>query len=332
LSHKSLSKTRWRITPNQITIYPYGLSYILAAVMAVIFASGYLVYVFYLQSPLSSSAPLLITLLAVLVLFVGWAGTSVEFDVSSGVMRKKLFGLIPVSSIPFSHIYGINPVSNMMGGYKYCFFKKENRYGKGLLVSCSYGKNDDPNAIAFFDEVITPIHRLLEAYDGPEDFKPQVIEEYRFFKVEGESYIIKKNKIANVFFGLILLGIGIHELTPYAWLGEGLSLGRICFFLFTFIGGPAIALAGLTQVTLKRNSRLLTRKNPMGLGNKTYSFDDFIGVQTVRKSTNFIYTGTDVQMYFIKPQTDKQEVIVLQSFFRPKNIERFITELNSIIL
>ncbi|MFC3361598.1 hypothetical protein ACFOG5_00225 [Pedobacter fastidiosus] len=161
-------------------------------------------------------------------------------------MRKKLFGLLPVYAVPFSRIYGINPVSNMMGGYKYCLFKKENRYGKGMLVSCSYGRNDDPNAIAFVDEVINPIHRLLEAYDGPEDFKPQMIGDYRFFNVEGASYTIRKNKVANVLFGLTLLGIGIHELTPQAWLGDGMSLGRVCFFLFTFIGGPAIALAGLS--------------------------------------------------------------------------------------
>lgn len=320
------------MTPNLITIYPYGLSYILAAVMAVIFVAGYIVYVQYLQNSLTSSTPLLIVLVGVAALFVAWAGTTVEFDIGNGVMRKKLFGLLPISSIPFSRIYGINPVSNMMGGYKYCLFKKENRYGKGMLVSCSYGRNDDPNAVAFVNEVIAPIHRLLEAYDGPEDFKPQMIGDYRFFKVEGESYIIRKNKIANVLFGLILLGIGIHELTPQAWLGDGLSLGRICLFLFTFIGGPAIALAGLTQVTLERNSRLLTRKNPIGLGNRTYSLEDFNGVQTVRKSTNFIYTGTDVQVYFVRPQTQKQEVIVLQSFFRPKNVERFIAELNSIIL
>lgn len=300
--------------------------------MAVIFASGYLIYVYYLQNSLFSSIPLLIVLLSILALFVALAGTSVEFDVSNALMSKKLFGLLPISSVPFSRIYGINPVSNMMGGYKYFLFKKENRYGKGLLVSCSYGKSDDPNAIAFVDEVINPIHSLLEAYDGPDDFKPQLIEDYRFFKVEGESYIIKKNKIGNILLGLIFLGIGIHELTPTAWLGQGFSLGRICFFLFTFIGGPAITLAGLTEVILDKSSRLLTRKNPIGLGNKTYSFDDFSGVQTVRKSTNLIYTGTDVQLYFVEQQTGKQEVIALQNFFRPKKVERFIAELNTIIL
>lgn len=331
MSLKSISKTRWKITPNLFTIYPYGLSYILAAILAVIFAFGFFIYIYHLQNSLASSTSLLLILISILVLFVAWAGTSVEFDVSDGMMRKKLFGFLTISSIPFSRIYGINPVSNMMGGFKYRVFKKEDRYGKGILVSCDYGKNDDPNAIAFVDEVITPIHRLLEEHDRPEDFKPLVIDDYRFFNVQGGVYTIKKNRIGSIIFGLVLLGIGIHELTPNAWLGHELSLGRICFFLFTFIGGPAITLTGFTQVTLNKSSRLLTRKNPTGLGNKTYSFDDFNGVQTVRKSTNLIYSGTDVQVYFLQPQKKKQDVIVLQSFFSTRKVKRFIAELKSII-
>ncbi|WP_010603008.1 hypothetical protein [Pedobacter agri] len=73
------------------------------------------------------------------------------------------------------------------------------------------------------------------------------------------------------------------------------------------------------------------RKNPIGLGNKTYSFDHFNGIQTVRKSTNLIYSGTDVQLYFLKPGDQKEEVMVLSSFFSTKKVERFVAEVNSII-
>ena len=276
--------------------------------------------------------PLLLVLIVIVVLFIGWAGTCIEFDISTGIMRKKLMGFLPIASIPFSRIYGISPVSNMMGSYKYRIFKKDNRYGKGILVSSAYGKNDDPNAIAFVDEVITPIHRFLEAHDGPEDFKPQLIEKYEFFNVQGGNYTIKRNKIGSTILGLVLLGIGIHELTPGAWLGHDLAIGRICFLIFTLIGGPAIMLAGFTEVKFDKDSRLLTRMSPIGLGNKTYSFDDFNGLQTVRKSTNLIYTGTDVQIYFLKPQSQKEDVLVLQSFMSTRKVERFISEVNSIII
>ncbi|MFW0718574.1 hypothetical protein [Pedobacter sp. N23S346] len=332
MSLKSLSKTRWSIAPDRVTIYPYGLSYILAAVVAIIFAAGYFFYTRSMQNSMESSMPLLLVLIVIVILFVGWAGTSIEFDINSGIMRKKLMGFLPISSIPFSRIHGISPVSNMMGSYTYRVFKKDNRYGKGILVSCSYGKNDDPNAIAFVDEVITTVHRHLEAHDSPEDFMPQTIENYTFFNVQGGTYTLKKNRIGSIVFGTLLLAIGIHELTPYAWLGHDINIGRIFFLLFTLIGGPAIILAGFTDITIDKTSRLLTRTNPIGLGNKTYSFDNFNGIQTVRKSTNFIYSGTEVQVYFLKPGTQKEEAIALQSFFSTRKVERFVAELNSIII
>lgn len=332
MSLKSLSKTRWKIESDRVTIYPYGLSYILAAVLAIIFGAGYLFYVQSLQNSMESSMPLLLVLLVIIVLFLGWARTSIEFDVNSGIMRKKLMGFLPITSISFSRIYGISPVSNTMGSYTYRVFKKDNRYGKGILVSCSYVKNDDPNATAFVDEVITTIHRQLEVHDSPEDFRPQVIDNYTFFNVQGGSYTLKKNRIGSVVFGTLLLAVGIHELTPYAWMGHETNIGRICFLLFTLIGGPSIILAGFTNITLDKTSRLLTRTNPIGIGNKTYSFDNFNGIQTVRRSTNFIYSGTEVQVYFLKPGTQKEEAIALQSFFSTRKVERFVAELNSIII
>jgi hypothetical protein len=331
VSIKSLSKTRWKTETNKITVYPYGLSYILAAVLAVIFAAGYIVYVYNLQNSIESSIPLLIIMVIVILLFTGWAGTSIEFDISQGIMRKKLFGFLPIRTLPFSQIFGITPVTNL-ASYRYKVFKKNNRYGKGILVSCSYSKTDDQNALAFVEQVITPIHGYLESYDSPTDFQPLIIRDYEFFDVQGSTYTIKKNKIRTTIFGLILLAVGIHELTPYAWLGHDINIGRICFLLFTIIGGLAIILAGYTDVTFDKTSRILSRTNPIGLGNKSFSFSNFNGIQTIRKSTNFIYSGTDVQLFFLKPESQKEEAIVLQSFFSTKKVERFIAEVNSIII
>jgi hypothetical protein len=331
VSIKSLSKTRWKSTADQITVYPYGLSYILASVLAVIFAAGYLVYIYNLNNSSQSTIPLLLVMVVVILLFIGWAGTSIEFNISQGIMRKKLFGFLPVRTLPFSQIFAINPVTSL-GSYNYKVFKKNNRYGKGILVSSSYSKDDDPNALAFIQEVISPIHSYLESYDSPTDFEPVFIRDYEFFEVQGGAYTIKKHKVRSTIFGLILLGIGIHELTPLAWLGQDVNIGRICFLLFTIIGGLAIILAGYTDVILDKNSRLLTRTSPIRLGNKSFSFSNFNGIQTIRKSTNFIYSGTDVQLYFFKPESQKEEAIILQSFFSTKKVERFIQEVNSIIL
>ena len=331
MSLKSLAQTRWKLEPNLVTVYPYGLSYILSAVLAVIFAAILFVYTYYLKTTLSDSIPLVLVLLLMVLLFWGFAGTAIEFDNHSGIMRKKLMGFIPITTIHFSKLQGITPVANLYGSYKYRLFTKKNRYGKGILVSCAYTKNDDPNAVAFVEEAATTIHGFLDAYDSAVDYAAEPITTLRYFEQQSGIFILKKNKIGSTLLGLILLFIGIHELTPAAWLGHELSIGRICLLIFTIVGGPAIILAGFTNITLDISKRTLERKSPIRLGNKTFAFDNFNGIQTVRKSTNFIYSGTDVQLYFLKPGTNKEEVIVLQSFFKTKNVERFIQEVNAII-
>ncbi|WP_316832091.1 hypothetical protein [Pedobacter aquatilis] len=332
MSLKSLVKTRWSVEAGRISIFPYGLTYILAGVLGILFLGIYLVYANYLTADLSSEMLFPAIMVIIILIFASWGATAIEFDLSRGIMRRRLFGFINIGTIPFSAIYGINPVSNMMGSYKYKVFKKTNRYGKGILVSCNYTKNDDPNAVAFANEVITPIHESLQHYDAPGDFSPAYIDAYTFFKVEGNIYTLKKNKAGSIIFGLILLAIGIHELTPAAWLGHDINVGRVCFLLFTIIGGAALILGGFTDTVFDKSARMVSRKSPIGLGNKTYYFDEFNGIQTVRKSTNFIYSGTDVQAYFLKPGAKSEQVLLLSNFFSTRKVERFITEVNSILL
>lgn len=331
MSLKSLAQTRWKLEPERVTIYPYGLSYILSAVLAVAFAVILFLYLKYQNASLSDSLPLVLVLLLIVVLFWSFAATSIEFDNRSGNMRKLLMGIIPLTTIPFAKIQGISPVSNLYGSYKYRLFRKDAKYGKGVLVSCAYTKNDDPNAVAFVDEAVTTIHSYLDAHDSPSDFVSAPITSFKYFEEQNGQYILKKNKVGSTILGLALLAIGIHELTPGAWLGHDLSIGRICMLIFTIVGGPAIILAGFTSVTFDTIKRTIERKSPIGLGNRLYSFDDFNGIQTVRKSMNFIYSGTEVQLFFIKPAAEKQEVIVLQSFYRSSNVERFVQEVNALI-
>lgn len=331
MSIKSLIQTRWKMEPGRVTIYPYGLSYILSAVLAVLFAGLLFIYVKYDHATLTGAFPLILVLTLILLLFWCFAGTSIEFDKQSGTMRKKLMGFLPIISIPFSKLHGIIPVSNLYGSYKYRMFRKDAKFGKGILVSCSYTKNDDANAIAFVEEAATTIHQYLEAYALPSDEVNTPVTTYKYFIEQGSRFLLKKNKIGSTILGLLLLGIGIHELMPDAWLGNELAMGRIFMLLFLIIGGGAILLSGYTNVTFDTVNRTLERKSPIGLGNKLYSFDDFNGIQTVRKSVNFIYSGTDVQLYFLKRGTDKEEAIVLQSFTRSRNVERFVQEVNSIV-
>lgn len=331
MSIKSLSQTRWKLETDRVTIYPNGYFYILSAILAVGFAAIGFLYIKYENTSLSESLPMILLLMLVVVLFWGFAGTSVEFDNRSGVMRKKLMGFIPVANISFDKLQGISPVTSLYGSYKYRLFKKADKYGKGILVSCAYTKSDDPNAVAFVDEAATTVHKFLDQHDPGGAYTAEPITNYRYFEEQDGKYKLKKNKIGSIILGLILLAIGIHELTPGAWLGHDLSIGRICFLLFTLLGGPVIILAGFTTVVFDKTRQTVERKSPIGLSNRNYAFSDFNGVQTVRKSMNFIYSGTEVHLYFQKPNANKEEVMVLQSFFKSSNVERFIQEVHSII-
>lgn len=44
------------------------------------------------------------------------------------------------------------------------------------------------------------------------------------------------------------------------------------------------------------------------------------------------YSGTDVQVYFLRPDKQKEDVLVLSSFFGTKKVERFVAEVNSILI
>ncbi|CAM4426183.1 hypothetical protein SAMN06265348_12129 [Pedobacter westerhofensis] len=332
MSIKALVQTRWKLEPDRVTIYPYGLSYILSAVLAVLFAGILFVYIHYQNSSLNTALPLVLVLLVIVVLFWGFAGTSIEFDQNSGVMRKKLMGFLPITRIPFSKLQGISSVSNLYGSYKYRLFRKDAKYGKGIVVSCAYTKNEDPNAIAFVEEAVTIIHQYLDVYVLPTDYISDPITTYKYFVEQGDKFLLKKNKIGSTIFGLVLFGIGIHELMPGAWLGNEWAIGRVFMLIFLIFGGAAIFFAGYTDVTFDTINRTLERKSPIGLGNKLYSFDDFNGIQTVRKSTNFIYSGTDVQLFFVKRGTAKEEAIVLKSFNRSSKVERFIQEVDAIMI
>lgn len=332
MSLKSLSKTRWEIEPNRVVIYPFGLYYIFAGILAMIFSGLLLTYISYQNTTIAASLPLVLVILLIVVLFWGFATTYIEFDNQQGRMRKMFLGFLPVKNIPLEKLKGIIPVTNLgLGSYVYRLYRKDAQYGKGIVVSSGYGKNDDPNAVAFVNEAVSVIHSYLDQYDTPADFVTAPVTSYKYFDQEGGDFILKKNKIGSVLLGLVLLAIGIHELTPGAWLAQDLSIGRICLLLFLLVGGPAIILVGFTTVTLSTFKKTIEKTSPISWGNQSHRFEDFVGIQTVRKSMNLIYSGTEVHLYFQKPDTDKQEVMILQSFYRTSNVDRFIKELNSIM-
>jgi hypothetical protein len=328
MSLKSLSKTRWKIEPNSVTIYPYGVFYIFTIVIAVLFSGLLLLFINYQNTTLTESLPFVLLLLLIVIIFWGFASTQIEFDNSQGSMRKLLMGFIPVANIPFSKLQGINAVSNMAGSYNYRLYRKDAKFGSGIVVSCGYTKNDDPNAIAFVNEAVPLIHGYLDMHDSPGDFVAEPITSFRFFEQTGNVYTIKNKRIGAIIFGLIFLVIGLYLLTieTNGALSKVFIVGITAFFGLIFLN------AAFTTITFDTTAQTVERVGLAKFMNRKYHFGAFAGFQTLRRSINFVYAGTDVNMYFDVPgKAGKQDLFTIISLKKSTDIERFIQELNEVM-
>ncbi|TDQ11500.1 hypothetical protein [Pedobacter metabolipauper] len=328
MSIKKLSKTSWKIEPGRVTIYPYGLLYIFAAIITVLFSSLIVIYISFLNVPIADSLFVILFALLPVVLFWGFATTRIEFDSEKGRMRKLFMGFLPVNSIPFSSLHGISPVVNVAGGYNYRMFRKDARYGKGIVVSSGYAKNDDPNAIAFVGEAVPLIHGYLEQHDTPADFVSEPINFYRFFNQEGSVYTVKNKKTGAILFGLMFIALGLW-LTTTETDGIFVKIFLVAFVVFI---GLIFINAAYTKITFDTAAHTIQRTGLVKFWHREYQLSNYAGLQTVRRSINFVYAGTDINMYFNIPEKNgKQEILTVSSFKKSTDIERFIQEVYQIM-
>jgi hypothetical protein len=328
MSLKTLVKTRWKIEPDRVIIYPYGLLYVFTAVIAALFTGLLLLYLKSINTTLAESLPLVLFLLLIIVLFWGFAGTYVEFDNSKARMRKMLMGFLPVTTLPLAKLQGINSVSNTVGSYNYRLFRKDARYGKGIVVSSGYTKEDDPNAIAFVNEAIPIIHSYLDRYDTPTDFVDEKITSYKYFDQEAGVYTVKNKKIGAIILGFFFVALGLY-LTTIETNG---FLPKLIIVAAMLLMGLVIINAGYTKLSFDTTNQIIQRTGLISYFNKQYNFYSFAGIETLRRSINFVYAGTDVNMYFeVAGKNGKQEIITASSFKNSADIERFIKELYQIM-
>ncbi|WP_311947969.1 hypothetical protein [Mucilaginibacter terrae] len=329
MSLKSLSKTRWKIEPDRVTVYPYGVFHIFTIILAIIFAGLLFVYFRYENSGFGSSLPIVLLFALMLIFFWGSAYTYIEFDSRVGRMRKMLMGFLPVKNIPFAKLQGINPVSNVAGSYNYRLFRKDARYGKGIVVSSGYTKNDDPNAIAFVEEAVPVIHGFLDLHDTLNP--PELVESitsYKYFNQQGNIYTLKNKKAGAIVFGLIFIGLGFYIL--FATIQS--IIGALIITAIMFILGLAFINAAFTKISFDTENKTIQRTGLFKFFNRTYSFGNFAGIQTLRRTYNFIYVGTDVNMYFDAPdKAGKQNMLTVISLKKSADIERFLQEIYKIM-
>lgn len=326
-----ITKTRWTIDPQRIIIRPFGLFFILGSILAAIFIAIFFAFRGIGQQSAISSVPVVLFLLLILVVFLLGGFTYVLFDRSTGKMQKMLFGFIPVKTIPFEHLQGVNVVTQQAGGYNYRIFTRTDKFGKGTVISCGYSKNTDPNAIAFTNEVIPLIHRFLDEVAPLPEQKAVHISNYTYFTEADGVYTLKVNKAGGLLLGLPLLLVGIHECTPAAWLTDVSTFGKLLVCIVPILMGIVFIAAAFTKTTFNTRTRMVQRKSPIGLNNQKHPFEYFLNFQSIRKTYNGIYTGTDVIMYFQKPGDSKAKGLLLSSFRNTRKIERLMQEIESIM-
>lgn len=328
-SPKSLTKTRWVIDANRVVVYPSRIAYLLGILVALVFVGIMVTYLTSAQGGTSVSITFFIFLVVIPLLFLGYGNTYVEFDGSRGTMQRKFFGIIPGKTVSMNDLHGINVVTQN-GGYNYRMFLKRDRYGRGIIVSSGYRKNTDANAQAFVDQVVPVIHGYLDQYGSVVGSAPQPITSYKYYNNTGGSYTIKSKKIAIIIFSLIFFAVGI-----YAWVAhwaEDVSPTQKILVVVICLGlGLMVLQAAFVKIVFDTGSQTIIKTGPLGLGNKSIPFSDFAGFQTIRKSTNMVYTGTEVHMYYRFPNSEKQGTILLHAFKSSGEIERFLEETRSIM-
>lgn len=162
MSIKTLIQTRWKISANRITIYPYGILYLLAMAMAFIFGGVFLIIANGFEgktraSDLAAMYPVYSIYFVIVLIEFLYARTTIVFDNTSRKMYKKLFGIININVIPFNEIDSIIAVRNTRGTMQYRVYSKTRRSHRGTVISAAFLNDQNDNIQSFKLEVLALI-------------------------------------------------------------------------------------------------------------------------------------------------------------------------------
>ncbi|QNK64286.1 hypothetical protein H7F33_07315 [Pedobacter sp. PAMC26386] len=323
-----MTKTVWVNDFDTLTIYPARIARRMSIIYFIAFTA--LIILLYLTKTISSSSTLLIfeglILLFSSIIFAS-GERKVVFDGDSRQLYTRLFGLT-TATLPFDQIAAITPYDTM-GSISYRAFSKENRHGKGILISAGYTKRNNTNLIAYEQEVLPRINELVFS-NRPLQTKATIYD-FEFFKEENGIYTIKDNKVGGLIFGILLIALTVWIWKNPGFMNDVVNYKQIMVTYLPMVIGAVLVNAFFSKISFDKNHRQIIYSTLGGIIKKVYSFDDFIRFLIVRKTTNFIYTGTEVKAQIEIPDKGKTRNMLLIHFRNTKKIERFIDEANSIM-
>jgi len=323
-----MAKTKWIVDKDQITLYPNRNLNLFGIVMLVIFiALG-----FFMRQDLqvNNSARIIYIVFFILVngsFFIN-AAQKIVFDRIEQMMFVRVLGNVTLKAVHFSNIAAIQPVFEYGNIYNFQVFKNSNRHGKGIRISIAYSKETDENAIALTTEVFPLIESFLAEAPGNAVLEQAPITSYDFYNVDQHVYRLKPRMGILVIGGLISTIWGI-----YAFLMVDLSTVQspVMITWLPLVFGLFLLFASTNRVQFDTREQLIRSTLIGGIRKREYPFDAFNGFSIVRKTTNFIYSGTEVSMKLESPKPGKIDGLLLQSFARTKKIEQLLKETESIL-
>ncbi|PUZ22790.1 hypothetical protein DCC81_20395 [Chitinophaga parva] len=325
----SISKTRWNITADRITLYPFGQLFILGGALGLIFIGLITALHLLPGNQLPEYNTLLVLALLVSAGFILHGFTYIEFDRNTLRMRKVLFGFIPVLNVPFEKLYGIKLIQRVGAGagIVYRLVYNADKYGKGITVSSGYGQKDK-RAEDFSQTVIPAVHQFLDAAAPAAAPQPTVITEYEYFTWADDVFTVKVKKATNVIVGTCAIALGVYILYAGSDMGaiRQWGIGGACVVVGAIILGTLF-----TPINFNTRTRLIEKKAPSWAGGTQIPFDNIVDVHLVRHHRNGIYTHTAVSLKYQRAGSGKTGNLPIATLRDSRKIERLLAEINSIV-
>ncbi|WP_143160069.1 hypothetical protein [Chitinophaga jiangningensis] len=326
-----MRKTKWKIGDTLIQVFP-NRAYLLSGIL-VLFILG-VIWTFMAKGSPSLQASLAQGYIFVVIVagfFFANAVTAFVFDANAKTVTQKWAGILTLKTIAFDEIAAIDPVTGT-NGLTYAIFKKSNRHGKGIRISSYYKGFEDKTAIHFEAELLPALHHMIFGNQPAATANPVhvPISSFEFYKEEGEIYHMKQNKIFTAVLMVLCLAWWYYAFTTPGYAPGKSPAREFIAVWFPLVLALVFAFILTNSWQFDKQRRVIVSKSLGGLTKKEIPFDDFIRYNIVRKSTNLIYTGTEVKLMFNTPNGKYRE-FALRTFMNTNKIQRFLDETDEIM-
>ncbi|MFB6456254.1 hypothetical protein ACE38W_13360 [Chitinophaga sp. Hz27] len=329
-----MKKTTWQIAADRILLYPVRVYKPLAIGMAVLFLA--LWYFMVMTAPelqhgtTAIKGYIFIAFASALLYFMG--GTTVVFDNTKKRMYKMIGGIIATGGIPFDEIAAIQDVLGTHG-LVFRAFKKSDRHGKGITISSYYGSWKSKDANQFNEEVLPKVGEMIFGKTEERIVNTYVpISDFTFYEEKNNLFVMKQKRITLVAFLLLSLVWCYYAVKKEGTISFDNAFQYWAFLLLPFILTLACLMGLLTNYAFDKHNKKIIRSYIGGLYKKESNYDDFVRFTIIRKTTNFIYSGTEVRMELRHPtQKDKLMYVTMRRFSGTGKIQRFLEETHNIL-